>query len=112
MSDYKIDVGSQTAGEFRDQLIKVGWWWRWDRPNLSEEHSGGLNLQREVQSERWIHITIIPYQKAIQRLDLFDHPTYMIDDWSRPPKDLQLHCERFWLQPTSLKHLYDHLKPF
>jgi RHS repeat-associated protein len=110
MSDYVLDVGPQSAERLVDQLRNAGWWWRWDRPNMSEEHAGGLNLQREVQTGRWIHITVIPHTyEVIERFPRRPKKKVTREDWSKPPKTIQLHCERYWLQPTSLKHLAEHL---
>jgi hypothetical protein len=108
---YKVDTGTQSSDDFLDALQKAGWWWPANRPNLNPEHSGGRNLEREVQSGKWIHITIFPGQtKVTTRFLGIKTGTKMADDWSKPPREIQLHCERYWLQPSSNAHLKDFLR--
>ena len=52
-----------------------------------------------------------PGQKEVKTTFLgFDTGTELVDDWTKPPREISLHCERFWLQPSSIAHLKDHLK--
>lgn len=107
---YQIDTGTQSSGDFLNALKNAGWWWPSGRPNLNPEHSGGVNLQREVQAGKWLHITVFPGQtKVTKRLLGIKIGTKTVDDWSKPPRDIQLHCERLWLQPSSFEHLKDFL---
>jgi len=62
---YKIATGTHTSEDFLKALKDAGWWWPALRPNLNKEHSGGTNLQREVESNKWIHITILPGQTEV-----------------------------------------------
>lgn len=105
---YKIDAGTQSSGDFLNGLKKAGWWWPSGRPNLNREHAGGVNLQREVQAGKWLHITVFPGQTEVTTRFLgIKTGTKKVDDWSKPARDIQLHCERLWLQPSSFEHLKD-----
>jgi YD repeat-containing protein len=112
---YKIDTGTQSSGDFLNSLKNAGWWWPSNRPNLNREHAGGTNLQREVEAGKWIHITVFPGQSEVTTRSLsgksgtIKYGTKKVDDWNKLPRDIQLHCERGWLQPSSFKHLKDFL---
>lgn len=110
---WHISSGNLSSLDFLNTLKNAGWWWpsEWYRQNRNIEHAGGTDIEREVEAGKWIHITVFPGQREESRGSFFGIKlgTKTVDDWSKPPRDIQLHCERYWFRPTSGDHLRDFL---
>ncbi len=108
-----------SAADLLALLKRYGWSWppQWHRRNRNyfQHYSGATHLEKEVEKGRWIHIVVTPDVKrkpyfrslpVLRRMQL--HRT--IKDWTLPPRDIELHAESGWLQPSSYAHLQRFLK--
>ena len=106
-----------SAADFVALLKRHGWSWppHWYRRNLNyfQHHLGAAHLEQEVEAGRWIHIMVVPGKRKayfrgspLRRLKLHRK----VRDWTLPPRDIELHSESGWLQPSSYAHLWRFLK--
>ena len=111
-ASYKISSGGLSALELLDLFKRSGWSWpvRWYRRNRNPNHSGGIHLQKEVENGRWLHLIIIPERGEPVLESEGSGVTAVEDDWSVPPRRVDLHAENGWLQPSSAAHFCDFIK--
>lgn len=98
------------ASEFVALLKQHGWSWpsQWYRRNRNyfQHDVGATHLEKEVETGRWIHIVVSPGLKSRKGM----RPGGKVNDWTRPPRHIELHAEKGWLQPSSYGHLWSFLK--
>lgn len=100
-----------SAAEFVEVLRERGWSWpsQWYRQNRNyfQHPARAAHLEKEIDPGRWIHIVVAPDLKSTR--GTFGR-TRRIADWSRPPRNVELHAERGWLRPSSFRHLRDFVR--
>jgi hypothetical protein len=116
-ADYTIQSGEMSAVDFFNAFKESGWWWPegWSgilRKNRNPQHKRAQCLQREMEPGKWMHLVVYPEQTQVQRTLLgIKLGTKTVDDWSKPlRKSSELHCERYWLQPSSAAHWVDFVR--
>ena len=101
---------SLSASEFVALLKRHGWSWptQWHRQNRNyfQHDLGAAHLEKEVETGRWIHIVVSPGLRSRGGLRL----RRKVNDWTMPPRRIELHAEEGWLRPSSFEHLWGFLK--
>jgi hypothetical protein len=94
------DVKNQTFDQIETSLAKHEFEsFPWYKPNLNPEHGNGFHYEGQLRPSQWYHVVIHPAQ---------DHPLIIPGDFrSRPASNVEIHCERGFLQPSSFHHLFD-----
>ena len=102
------------------QIVKLlrahGWSWpkQWYRQNRNyfQHYAGAAHFEKEVEPGKWIHIVVSPAKKpkAFRWRPLSGEMRFQRADWTRPPRNIELHAESGWLQPSSGTHLWRFLK--
>jgi hypothetical protein len=102
--DYRIDTGPHSTSEVVDLFKNTGWSWPrgWLRRNRNVAHHGGIHLENEVETARWIHLIIVPQLDAQSQND-----GDIASAWNLSPFRVDLHVENRWLRPSSVAHFYD-----
>lgn len=74
--------------------------------NINPLHWGGVHLEGTLQNV-WFHMIFYPGKKTVLGPR---QTTKEVDDWSKPPIGVEMHCERGGLRPSSVEHGWDYLK--
>ena len=95
------DVEHQSLNQIEDSLAKNNFQpFPWYKPNLNfPEHGNGFHYEGQLRPNQWYHVVIHPTQ---------DYPLIIPGDFrSRPASNIEIHCERGFLRPSSLHHAFD-----
>jgi hypothetical protein len=93
------DLEQRTFTEIERRLSARGFRsFPWYKPNLNREHVSGFHFEGQLRPREWYHAIVYPARVSDKVTDEFR---------SRPASAIEIHCERDYRRPSSIRHGID-----